>query len=72
MDTEVLRWIGYKGPPPRYMERIDGARMTKKTGVNSRGARGRTKYGWMDGVKRASRDRGLTVDEAIEHTKNRK
>ncbi len=45
VDMQVLRWFG-------HMERMDDGRMTKtvmKAGVNGRGARGRPRYGWMDG-----------------------
>ncbi len=65
VDMQVLRWF-------RHMERMDDGRMTKrvmKAGVNGRGMRGRPWYGWMDGVKRALRDRGLTVEEARERAK---
>ncbi len=67
VDMQVLRWFG-------HMERMDDGRMTKrvmKAGVNGRGARGRPRYGWMDGVKRALRDRGLTVEEARERARVR-
>ncbi len=63
----MLRWFG-------HMERMDDGRMTKrvmKAGVNGRGARGRPRYGWMDGVKRALGDRGLPVEEARERAKVR-
>ena len=39
--------------------------------VSGRGARGRPRFGWMDGVKRAIRDRGMNVREAREHARDR-
>ncbi len=48
--------------------------MTKRVmeaGVNGRGARGTPRYGWRDGVKRALRDRGMTVEEARERARVR-
>ncbi len=42
-----------------------------KAGVNGREARGRPRYEWMDEVKRALRDRGLTVEDAQECAKVR-
>ncbi len=65
VDMQMLRWFG-------HMERMDDGHMTKrvmKAGVNGRGARGRPRYRWMDVVKRALRDRGLTVEEASERAK---
>jgi len=60
VDERVLRWFG-------HMERMDDARLTKKV-MNSRMSgnrpRGRPRYGWMDGVKRALSDRGMNVDDA--------
>ena len=34
-------------------------------------ARGRPRFGWMDGVKRALNDRKMDVREASEHARNR-
>ena len=36
-----------------------------------RDARGRPSLGWMDGVKRALRERGINVTEAKERARNR-
>ena len=41
------------------------------TKVVERGARGRPRLGWMDGVKRALRERGVNVTEAKECARNR-
>ncbi len=54
VDMQVLRWFG-------RMERMEDGHMTTRVmeaGVNGRGARGRPRYGWRDGEKRAARDRG--------------
>ena len=59
-DESVLRWFG-------HVERMNDERLTKRV-MNScmigNRPRGRPKYGWMDGVKRALNARGMTVDEA--------
>ena len=34
-------------------------------------ARGRPRFGWMDGVKRALNDRRINIREASEHARNR-
>ena len=39
--------------------------------VDGRSAKGRTRFGWMDGVKRALNDRRMDVREASECAKNR-
>ena len=39
--------------------------------VDGRSARGRPRFGWMDGVKRALNDRRMGVKEASEHARNR-
>ena len=39
--------------------------------MNGRGARGRPRLGWMDGVRRALQDRGMDVREAKEHARDR-
>ena len=38
--------------------------------VNGRSARGRPRFGWMDGVKRALNDRGMDVREASERARD--
>ena len=39
--------------------------------VDGRGARGRPRFGWMDGVKRALNDRRMDIREASERARNR-
>ena len=39
--------------------------------VNGRSARGRLRFEWMDGVKRALNDRGMDVKEASERARDR-
>ena len=39
--------------------------------VDGRIARGRLRFGWIDGVKRALNDRRMGMREASEHTRNR-
>ena len=39
--------------------------------VNGRSARGRPRFGWMVGVKRALNDRGMDVREASECARDR-
>ena len=48
--------------------------MTKKvmnSKVDGRNVRGRPRFGWMDGVKKALNDRRLDVREAKERARNR-
>ena len=57
VDMNVLRWFG-------HVERMDGERLLKKVmnaKVGGRSARGRPRFGWTDGVKRALNDRGMDV-----------
>ena len=57
VDMNVLRWFG-------HVERMDNEQLLKKVmnaKVNGRSARGRPRFGWMDGVKRALNDRGMDV-----------
>ena len=63
----VLRWFG-------HLERMDNERLLKKVmnaKVNGRGARERSRIGWMDGVKRALNVRRMDMREASEHARNR-
>ena len=56
------------------MERIDNERLLKKVmkmKVDGRSARGRRKFGWMDGVKRALNDRKMDMREASKRARNR-
>ena len=60
VDMNVLRWFG-------HVERMDNERPLKKVmnaKVDGRSARGRPRFGWMDGVKRALNDRRMDVREA--------
>ena len=66
VDRNVLRWFG-------HVERMDDDRLLKKVvsaRVDGRGARGRPRFGWMDGVKKALGDR-MGVREARERARNR-
>ena len=63
----VLRWFG-------HVERMDDERLLKKVldaRVDGRGARGRPRLGWMDGVRKALDDRSLNLGEAKERARNR-
>ena len=62
VDMNVLRWFG-------QVERMDDEQLPKKVmnaKVDGRSARGRPRFGWMDGVKRALNDRRMDVREASE------
>ena len=66
VDINVLRWFG-------HVERMDDERLLKKVvnaRVDGRGARGRPKFGWMDGVRKALKNK-LSVREARERARNR-
>ena len=59
-DQRVLRWCG-------YVERMDNyrlARMVLMAEVSGGRVRGRPRLGWMDGVKVALGNRGMTVEAA--------
>ena len=67
VDVNVLRWFG-------HVERMDNERLLKKVmnaKVDGRSARGRPRFGWMDGVKRALNDRRMNIREASERARNR-
>ena len=67
VDMNVLRWFC-------HVERMDNERLLKKVmnaKVDGRSARGRPRFGWMDGVKRALNDRKMDVREASEHARDR-
>ena len=67
VDMNVLRWFG-------HVERMENERLLKRVmnaRVNGRGARGRPRLGWMDGVKRALQERGMDVGEARERARDR-
>ena len=66
VDMNVLRWFS-------HVERMDNERLLKKVmnaKVDGRSARGRPKFGWMDGVKRALNDRRMDIREASERARN--
>ena len=66
VDMNVLRWFGHVG-------RMDNERLLKKVmnvKVDGRSARGRPRFGCMDGVERALNDR-MDVREASERARNR-
>ena len=67
VDMNVLRWFG-------HVKRMDNERLLKRVmnaKVDGRSARGRPRFGWMDGVKRALDDRRMDVREASERARNR-
>ena len=67
VDMNVLRWFG-------LVERMDNERLLKKVmnaKVDGRSARGRPRFGWMDGVKRALHDRRMDVRKASERARDR-
>ena len=67
-EKRVLRWFG-------HMERMDVYRMARRVLMAkvSRGrVRGRPRLGWMDCVKVALGNRGMTVEAARQFAKDRK
>ena len=67
-DQRVLRWFG-------HVERMDEYRMARKVlmaEVSGGRVRGRPWLGWMDGVKLALGNRGMTLEAARECAKDRK
>ena len=67
VDMNVLRWFG-------HVERMDNEWLLKKiknAKTDGRSARGRLRFGWMDGVKRPLNDRRMDVREANERARNR-
>ena len=67
VDMNVLKWFS-------HVERMDNDRLLKKImneKVSGRSARGRLRFGWMDGEKRALDDRRMDVREASERARNR-
>ena len=56
------------------METMNNERLLKKVmnaKADGRSARGRPRFGWMDGVKRALNDRRMDMREASECAMNR-
>ena len=68
-DQRVLRWFG-------HVERMDDYRMAMQKGVDAEVSggwvRGRQRFGWIDGVKVALDNRGMTVEAARQCVKYRK
>ena len=67
-DQRVLRWF-------RHVERMDEYRKARRmlmAEVSGGRVRGRPRLGWMDGVKVALSNRGMTVEAARQCAKGRK
>ena len=67
-DQRVLRWFG-------HVERTDDNRMARRVlmaEVSGGRVRGRPRLDWMDGVKVALFNRGMTVEDARQCAKDRK
>ena len=67
-DQRVLRWFG-------HVERIDDYRMARRVLMAEVGGgrvRGRPRLVWMDGVKEALGNRGMTVEAARQCVKDQK
>ena len=67
-DQRVLRWFG-------HVERMDEYRMARRmlmAEVSGRRVRGRPRLGWMDGVKVALGNTGMTVEAARQCAEDRK
>ena len=67
VDMNVLRWFG-------HVERMDNERLLKKVmnaKADGRSAKGRPRFRWMDGVKRALNDRRMDIREASERARHR-
>ena len=67
VDANVLRWFG-------HVERMDGERLLKRlieARVNGRCVKGKPRFGWKDGVRKALEVRGLNLMDARERARNR-
>ena len=67
-DQRVLKWFG-------HVERMDEYRMARivlKAEVSGGRVRGRPRLGWMEGVKVALGNRGMTVEATHQCEKDRK
>ena len=67
-DQRVLRWFG-------HVERMDKCRIARRVQmaqVSGGRVRGGPRLGWMDGVKVALGNRGMTVEAARKCAKDRK
>ena len=65
-DQRVLRWFG-------HVERMDEYRMARRVlmdDVSGGWVRGRPRLGWMDGVKMALGNRGMTLEAARQCAKD--
>ena len=66
--SSFLRWFG-------HVERLDDYRMARRVlmaEVSGGRVRGRPRLGWMNGVKVALGNRGITVEAARQCAKDRK
>ena len=68
-DQRVLRWFGQRMDEYRMARRV---LMAEVSGGRPGRVRGRLRLGWMDGVKVASGNRGMTVEAERQCTKDRK
>ena len=71
MDLCCYQWIDKNG---WHVERMDEYRMSRRllmAEVSGGRVRGRPRLGWMDGVKVALRNRGITVEPARQCPKDR-
>ena len=67
-DRRVFRWFG-------HVERMDEYKKARKVlmaKVSGGRVRGRPRLGWMDGVKVALGNRGMTLEAALQCAKDRK
>ena len=68
VDQSVLRWFG-------HMERMDDGRLAKRvmnSEVDGNRGRGRPRLGWIDGVRRALRERGMSVEQGKQNAWDRR
>ena len=68
VDQRVLRWFG-------HVERMDEGRLARRVRmaeVSGGRGRGRQRFGWMEGVKVALSNRGMTVESARRCARDRK
>ena len=64
-DQRVLRWFGHV----QRMDEYSMARRVSMAEVSGGRVRGRPRLGWMDGVKVALGNRGMTVEAARQFAK---